>query len=73
MPADSAVDVQASVKTGPNVDCGLEPGMVTVDPETADGIAAAAARDANGASTETADDGIEFVQPFDKPKSKKKP
>ena len=42
-------------RTGPNVDAGLEPGAVTVDPQTAAGIAAAAARDENGAKTEVVD------------------
>ena len=50
-------------RTGPNVDIGLEPGAVTVDPETAAGVGAAAARDANKAKTEMTDDGYEVVHP----------
>lgn len=42
-------------RTGPNVDAGLEPGAVTVDPHTPAGAAAAAAREANGASVTTDD------------------
>jgi hypothetical protein len=54
---------RASYRTGPNVDNGLEPGAVTVDPHTAAGIAAAAARDANGANTTMTDDGVAIVEP----------
>ena len=49
-------------RTGPNVDTGLQPGAVTVDPETAEGRAAAAARDANGATSSVNDDGVEVVE-----------
>lgn len=54
---------RAAYRTGPNVDIGLEPGAVTVDPETAHGVAAAAAREANGATTTMTDDGVAVVQP----------
>lgn len=47
-------------RTGPNVDAGLEPGAVTVDPQTAAGVAAEAARKANGAKT-TVEDRVEVV------------
>lgn len=47
-------------RTGPNVDAGLEPGAITVDPQTAAGIAADNARKANGAKT-TVDDRVEVV------------
>ena len=47
-------------RTGPNVDAGLEPGAITVDPQTAAGMAAEAARKANGAKT-TVDDRVEVV------------
>lgn len=56
---------RASYRTGPNVDNGLEPGAVTVDPETAAGIAAANARKSNGAKTHMTDDGVEIVDPKD--------
>ena len=52
-------------RTGPNVDNGLVSGLVTVDPETAAGIAAANARKANKASTHMTDDGVEIVEPHD--------
>ena len=45
-------------RTGPNVDNGLVAGLVTVDPETAAGRAAAANRDANGASVKEHKNGI---------------
>lgn len=48
-------------RTGPNVDIGLEPGAVTVDPQTAEGVAAENARKANGAKSSTVDDGVEVV------------
>lgn len=44
--------------TGPNVDNGYTAGLVTVDPETAQGRAAAANREANGASVVEHDNGI---------------
>lgn len=53
-------DQDRPYRTGPNVDSGLEPGAITVDPHTAAGIAAAAARDANGAKT-TVEDRVEVV------------
>ena len=53
---------RASYRTGPNVDNGLEPGAVTVDPETAAGIAAARNRDANNAETTMTDEGVEEVK-----------
>lgn len=42
-------------RTGPNVDAGLEPGVVTVDPQTPAGVAAENARKANGAKTHEED------------------
>lgn len=62
-PEDIDADDRAKYRTGPNVDNGLEPGAVTVDPETAAGLAAARNRDANGATTTMTDDGIEVVEP----------
>lgn len=53
---------RASYRTGPNVDNGLEPGAVTVDPETAAGIAASRNRDANKATTTMTDEGVEEVK-----------
>ena len=44
--------------TGPNVDNGYVAGLVTVDPETAQGRAAAANREANGATVVEHDNGI---------------
>jgi hypothetical protein len=44
-------------RTGPNVDNGYVDGVVTVDPLTGPGRAAAAARDAHGAKTTEHDDG----------------
>ena len=55
-------DERASYRTGPNVDIGLESGAVTMDPETAVGVAAAAARESNGATTVMTDDGVEEVR-----------
>src|SRR5687768_4085874 len=65
MPKDIDPEDRADYRTGPNVDAGLVPGAVTVDPNTAAGLAAAAARDANGATTELTDDGVEIVTPKD--------
>lgn len=59
---DQNIEDRSTYRTGPNVDSGLEPGAVTVDPETAAGLAAAAARDANGATTNMTDDGVEEVR-----------
>lgn len=59
--------VDAPWRTGPNVDAGLEPGAVTVDPDTAAGLAARAAREANGATTSMTDDGVEVVEQSDAP------
>lgn len=56
---------RASYRTGPNVDNGLEPGAVTVDPETAHGRAAARTREANGAKTTMTEEGVEEVRPKD--------
>lgn len=55
-------DERASYRTGPNVDIGLESGAVTVDPQTAAGIAAAQARDENGAKTTMTGDGVAEVR-----------
>ncbi len=56
---DTSADASATLpRTGPNVDNGLVDGFVTVDPETAAGKAAAAAREANGASEEELEDGV---------------
>jgi hypothetical protein len=49
-------------RTGPNVDAGLEAGAVTVDPETAAGIAAENARKANGAKETETDNGVVEVR-----------
>lgn len=49
-------------RTGPNVDIGLEPGAVTVDPHTAAGLAARAGREVHGAKTHF-EDGVEVVEP----------
>ena len=54
-------------RTGPNVDAGIEPGAVTVDPETAEGRAAREARKANGATSSVNDDGVEVVDQPDAP------
>jgi len=56
---------RAAYRTGPNVDAGLEPGAVTVDPNTAHGMAAKAARETNGATTTMTHDGVEEVRPAD--------
>jgi hypothetical protein len=58
---EADADERMRYRTGPNVDNGLEPGAVTVDPDTAHGRAAAANRDANGANTNMTDDGIAEV------------
>lgn len=63
----SADNDAAAWRTGPNVDIGIEPGAVTVDPETAHGQAARATREANGASTSVTDDGVEVVDQPDAP------
>jgi len=55
-------DERASYRTGPNVDIGLESGAVTVDPQTAAGIAAEQARKDNGAKTTMTDDGVAEVR-----------
>lgn len=46
------------LRTGPNIDNGINTGRVTVDPHTAAGLAAAASRDAHGAKTKQRDDGL---------------
>lgn len=56
-----------SFRTGPNVDTGIEPGAVTVDPDTMQGVAARAAREANGATSEITEDGVEVVHQPDAP------
>lgn len=53
-------DEDRPYRTGPNIDAGLEPGAITVDPLSPAGMAAKAAREANGAST-TVDDRVEVV------------
>lgn len=63
----SADNPDGGFRTGQNVDAGLEPGIVTVDPDTPQGRAAAAARKANGATTSTDDDGREIVDQPDAP------
>ena len=63
-PEDNAGE-RESFRTGPNVDIGLEPGAVTLDPQTAAGQAAAAAREANGAKSTMTDEGVEVVVPKD--------
>lgn len=45
-------------RTGPNVDAGLVDGFVTVDPDTAQGRAMKAAREANGAKEHEDEDGV---------------
>lgn len=54
-PTPAQPDDLAPYRTGPNVDAGLEPGAITVDPQTAAGKAAEAAREVNGAKTEVQD------------------
>lgn len=49
------VPADAPYRTGPNVDNGLVEGAVTLDPHTAAGQAAAAAREVNGAKTKHED------------------
>lgn len=55
-----ASEDQAPYRTGPNVDIGLVEGAVTLDPQTAAGQAAEAARKANGAKTKD-EDGVTVV------------
>ena len=62
---EADADDRARYRTGPNVDNGLEPGAVTVDPDTAAGIAAAQARKNNGAKTNMTDEGVAVVEPKD--------
>ena len=52
-------------RTGPNVDNGYEAGAVSVDPDTAAGIAAANARKAHGAKETETDDGVVEVRTKD--------
>ena len=47
------------LRTGQNVDAGIESGAVTVDPATAQGVAAQASRDALGAKS-TTEDGVKI-------------
>ena len=54
-PTPAQPDEERPFRTGPNVDAGLEPGAVTIDPATAEGVAAEAAREANGATVTTDD------------------
>lgn len=55
---DTSADASPTLpRTGPNVDAGLVDGFVTVDPDTAEGRAAKATREANGATDTEVDDG----------------
>lgn len=49
-------------RTGPNVDAGLEAGAVTVDPDTATGVAAKNAREARGAKETETENGVVEVR-----------
>lgn len=55
---DTSADASPTLpRTGPNVDNGLVDGYATIDPDTAEGRAAAATRKANGAKEEEIEDG----------------